>query len=64
MVRGLVALAPFAVFAAVDVRLYALVLCASSALLLTFYAGYLSERPSRAARVLHAAIAIVGVYVQ
>jgi hypothetical protein len=52
------------VFAAVDVRLYALVLCASSALLLTFYAGYLSERPSRAARVLHAAIAIVGVYVQ
>ncbi len=61
---GAVALAPFAMFSAVDVRLYAMVLCASSALLLTFYDGYIAERPSRRARVLHAAIAIAGIYVQ
>jgi hypothetical protein len=54
---------PFVVFAAMEIRLYALALLLSSLLWLAFCDGYLSEDRPRA-RVWFVAIAIASIYVQ
>jgi hypothetical protein len=56
-----VAFNPFAVWAATEIRVYALALLLSAALLLLFYDGYLAGR-SRRARWGHAAVALLALY--
>jgi uncharacterized membrane protein len=55
---------PFIVWAAVEMRVYALVVCLSALLLLTFYDAFLSQRPAKAASAAYATLAVVSLYTQ
>ncbi|MBD5654692.1 MAG: glycosyltransferase family 39 protein, partial [Candidatus Eremiobacteraeota bacterium] len=55
---------PFLIYAALDIRLYALAVLLSGLLFLTFFDGFFAERPSRRAQYAHAVLAIVGMYTQ
>lgn len=55
---------PFVVWAALDIRLYALVLLLTALLLRTFYDGFLTNRPAGWARTAFAAAALCAVYTQ
>lgn len=58
------ALNPFLIYAALDIRLYALALLLSALLLLTFFDGFFAERPSTWARIGHGVAAVVAMYTQ
>ena len=61
----LVAFNPFVVYAAVEIRLYALTLLVSGALWLAFDAGYLrGERSNARARIATIVLALAGAYLQ
>ncbi len=52
------------VWNAVDIRLYALMTLFSGLLMLLFYDGYLSENPSRRARIFYVVVAVLSLYTQ
>jgi len=58
------ALAPFLVYAAIEIRLYALVVLLAAALLLTYFAGFVNEPPNFGARAGHVALAVAAMYTQ
>jgi len=60
----LVALNPATIWAAEEIRVYALGGLCSALLMWTFYDGYLATTSSGRARVLHAVIAVISVYTQ
>jgi len=60
----LVALNPATIWAAEEIRVYALGGLCSALLMWTFYDGYLATTTSGRARVLHAVIAVISVYTQ
>lgn len=53
-----------AIWNALDIRLYALMTLFSGLLLLLFYDGYFSERPSGRARILYVVVAVLSLYTQ
>lgn len=55
---------PFLVYAALDIRLYALAIAFSAILVWTFFEGFFAERPSRGARIAHVVTAIAAMYTQ
>lgn len=59
-----VALNPFMVWAAVEIRLYALAMLLAGLLLLAFYDGFLAARPSRAAQIWYVVLSILAAYTQ
>jgi uncharacterized membrane protein len=61
---AVVAFNPFTIWAAIEIRLYALVILQSALLLLLFYDGFLSEAPRRFARVSYFMLAVVALYTQ
>ncbi|MBK6723132.1 MAG: glycosyltransferase family 39 protein [Acidobacteria bacterium] len=52
------------VWNALDIRLYALMTLFSGLLLLLFYDGYLSEKPSSKARIFYVIVAVLSLYTQ
>jgi Dolichyl-phosphate-mannose-protein mannosyltransferase len=64
LVTLLVACNPFVIWAAVEMRVYALVILLSALLLLAFYDAFLAERPAKMAAVAYAACVIVALYTQ
>jgi hypothetical protein len=58
------ALNPIVIWAAVEMRVYALVLLAGAALTWAFIEGFIVERPSRHARLWYAIFAVAGLYTQ
>ncbi|TAM74862.1 hypothetical protein EPN44_10120 [bacterium] len=59
-----VAFNPFLIWAALEIRLYALVILLSTLLLLTFYDAFLIRRPSRGHQLAYAALCIISAYTQ
>ena len=59
-----VAFNPFAIWAALDIRVYAFAILLSSLLLLLFHDGFLKQNGNRAVRTLYAVIAVAGLYTQ
>lgn len=59
---AVVALHPFAVWAATEIRVYALVVLLSALLLLLFFDGYLAPEPRRRARVLYVLLCVLALY--
>jgi hypothetical protein len=59
-----VALNPATIWAAEEIRVYALGGLLSALLMWTFYDGYLAERASSRARIVHAVVAISSLYTQ
>ena len=59
---SLVAFNPYVIWAALEIRVYALVLLFSSILLLLFFHGYLSVFPKENARKLYVIFAILSLY--
>ncbi|HEV2038398.1 MAG TPA: hypothetical protein VGQ96_07315, partial [Candidatus Eremiobacteraceae bacterium] len=59
-----VALNPATMWAAEEIRTYALAGLLSGLLLWTFYDGYLSKESTRRARIMHALIAVISFYTQ
>jgi hypothetical protein len=59
-----VALNPFAIWAALEMRVYALIILLSALLLLTFFAAFLEERPNKLSYVAYAACVTVALYTQ
>jgi hypothetical protein len=55
---------PFAIWAAVEIRLYALVILLSSLLILFFYDAYISETPRSKARWLYVLFSVLSLYTQ
>jgi hypothetical protein len=55
---------PLVIWAAVEMRVYALVLLVGAVLTWTFFEGFLVSQPSRRARVWYVVFAIVGLYTQ
>jgi Dolichyl-phosphate-mannose-protein mannosyltransferase len=55
---------PFAIWAAVEMRVYAMVIALSALLLLTFFDAFLDRRPSRGSAVAYAACCILALYTQ
>jgi hypothetical protein len=53
-----------AVWNALDIRLYAMMMVLSGLLLLLFYDGYLSDAPTKRSRILYVLIAILSLYTQ
>lgn len=58
----LVALHPYSIWAAVEIRAYPLSVLLSALLLLFFYDGYLSSQPTVRARWIHAGVAVIALY--
>jgi uncharacterized membrane protein len=57
-----IALHPFAVWAAVEIRVYALVLLLASLLLLLFFDGFIADPKRRRSQVLYTLLSIVALY--
>jgi len=55
---------PFTVWAAVEMRVYALIVLLSAVLLLTFFDAFLAEQRSRLSTLAYAAFCIVALYTQ
>ncbi len=64
LLTALVAFNPFTVWAAVEIRLYALALLLTALLLVHFHDGYLSERPRASSRLFHAVVGLLALYTQ
>jgi len=60
----IIAFNPFTIWAATEIRFYPLVILFSSLLILFFYDGYISEIPSRRARLLYLIVAVLSLYTQ
>lgn len=63
-ITAAVALNPFTIWAAVEIRVYAFVILLSALLMLFFFDGYLSEQPNPLARWAYLGFAILGLYTQ
>ncbi len=63
-VAAAIAFNPFTIYAAVEIRLYALALLFSAGLILAFFDGFLATAPSRLARVAFVVCALGAVYTQ
>lgn len=61
---AVVAFNPFLIWAAVEMRVYALVLLLSAVLLLLFFDGFLEDEPRRASRLLYVLVSILALYTQ
>jgi len=61
---SLFALNPYTIYYSIELRCYALVILISSALILLFYNGYLSEHNSYKSRIFYVILAIIGLYTQ
>lgn len=55
---------PFAIWAAVEMRVYALIIVLSALLLLTFFDAFLARRPSKASAVAYAICCVLALYTQ
>ena len=55
---------PFLIWAALEIRLYALVILLSTLLLLTFYDAFLASQPSRGALLAYAVLCVISAYTQ
>ena len=64
LIAGAVAFNPFMIWAAVEIRVYALIILWSVLLLWLFFLGFLDERPRTGARVAYGLLAIVALYTQ
>ncbi len=64
LVTFLVACNPFVIWAALEMRVYALVILLSALLLLTFFEAFLAEKPTKMAAVAYAACTIIAMYTQ
>jgi hypothetical protein len=64
LVTFLVACNPFVVWAALEMRVYALVVLLSALLLRTFFDAFLAEKPTKMAAVAYGACAIIAMYTQ
>lgn len=64
LVTMVAALNPFAIWAAVDMRAYALIVLLSALLLFAFYEAFLRERPTAAATILYGSCVAVALYTQ
>ena len=60
----LTAFNPVFLWAAVEMRVYALVLLIGAVLTWTFFEGFLVSRPSRRAQICYTIVAIIGLYTQ
>ena len=63
-VTAAVAVNPFAIWAAVEMRVYAAIVLLSALLLLTFFDGFLGEKRSRSAAFAYALCAALALYTQ
>ncbi len=63
-ITAAVALNPFTIWAAVEIRVYAFVILLSALLMLFFFDGYLSEQPNQLARWAYIQVAILSLYTQ
>jgi hypothetical protein len=63
-VTPLVALNPALIWAALEIRVYALIILLSSLLMLAFYDYFIAEAPSRKAGITYAALCLVAAYTQ
>jgi hypothetical protein len=63
-VVGAVALNPFVVWAALEIRVYAAAIMLSALLVYLLFRGFIDERPSAATRFAYAGVTIVAVYTQ
>lgn len=59
-----IAFNPFTIWAAIEIRVYALVLLITALLLLTFFDGYLKGKVNKKARYFYALLSICGLYTQ
>ncbi|MBC5798928.1 MAG: glycosyltransferase family 39 protein [Candidatus Eremiobacteraeota bacterium] len=64
VVAAALAFNPFAIYAAVEIRLYALALLFSAGLILTYFDGFIAAAPSRFARVAFVFCALGVLYTQ
>jgi uncharacterized membrane protein len=64
VVAAITGLNPFVIWAAVEMRVYALVFLIGATLAWTFFEGFLVANPSHRARLLYFAFAIAGLYTQ
>ncbi len=64
VVALMTAVNPIVIWAATEMRVYALVLLIGAVLLWTFYVGYLVEERSRRAQICHALTAVAALYTQ
>ncbi|GAC1492569.1 MAG: hypothetical protein NVS1B2_05830 [Vulcanimicrobiaceae bacterium] len=63
-VAAVIAFNPFSIFAALEIRLYAMALVLSAAIIATFFAGFIDRNASPRARIAFAVVCIAGTYVQ
>ena len=63
-VTAAVALNPFAIWCALEIRVYALVVLLSALLLLTFYDAFLTDRASRRSWVAYGLLCVAALYTQ
>jgi len=63
-VAAALAFNPFSIFAAVEIRLYAMALLLSAAFVATFFSAFMDVAPKPRDRIVFAVVAIVAVYVQ
>jgi len=63
-ITAAVALNPFVIWAAVEIRMYALVMLLSALLMLLFYEGYLSETARRSTRWAYICCSLAALYTQ
>lgn len=61
-IAAAIALSPTAIWAALEIRLYAFSILLSSLILLLFFRGYLQQQPSRTVRGLYIFLAILALY--
>ncbi len=64
LIAAVVAVHQQAIWSALDIRLYSLMLVLSGVLMLLFYDGYLAEKPKSRSRILYVAVAILSLYTQ
>ncbi|HEY0323687.1 MAG TPA: hypothetical protein VGC66_22220 [Pyrinomonadaceae bacterium] len=61
---AVVALHPYTIWAATEIRLYALGILLSSLLLLFFYDGFFTDKPRRGAQVIYFVLSVAALYTQ
>jgi hypothetical protein len=64
LVTAVAAWNPFIIWAAVEMRVYAMIIALSALLLLTFFDAFLDRRPSRGAAIAYAVCCAVALYTQ
>lgn len=62
LIAVVVAFHPFSIWAAIEIRMYALAILISALLLLFFFDGFLADTTNRRARLLYGFCAIAGIY--